>query len=197
MDLVYHRFRGFDSVTDRVQKTSLMLGLLRRSAALPRETLVDMARSIPLVRARAAVLKEIETISTPSSSSARTRCSRAATTVADDEYTEDDDDHGTTDSWASSSSGWSTTDTDDDATVATADVFTGDAGFVAEKINTDQNDDTDNDDDRSTTGSSNATFSSSGGTLLSDTATTAHADGLVRSLMARIEVLEAIVLSRR
>jgi len=190
MDLVYHRFRGYDNVNDRVQKASLVIDLIRRSTTLPRETLVDMARSIPLGFARAAVLKEIEAVKTTSTSSTRSRCSLATSrgTAADDEYDSDDGD-----SWTSSSSGWTTTSTDDDATVATADVFTGDAGFVAGQEN---NDDNETEDSRSTSSGSNATFSSdASGTLVSDAPSTA--ESLVRSLMARIEMLESIVYTQK
>lgn len=193
MDLVYHRFRGYDNVNDRVQKASLVIDLIRRSTTLPRETLVDMARSIPLGFARAAVLKEIEAVKTTSTSSTRSRCSLATSrgTAADDEYDSDDGD-----SWTSSSSGWTTTSTDDDATVATADVFTGDAGFVAEARQEDDDDDNETEDSRSTSSGSNATFSSdASGTLVSDAPSTA--ESLVRSLMARIEMLESIVYTQK
>jgi hypothetical protein len=61
MDALYRRFQEYRSITDPVQKTAMIVRLIRDSVdRAPRAVLQEMARAVPLTRARNTILKDID-----------------------------------------------------------------------------------------------------------------------------------------
>jgi hypothetical protein len=193
MELVYHRFRGYDAVGDRVQRSSLVANLIRESMTLPRETLVDMARSIPLGAARARVLREIDEALPPAAA-------KTPEPIPDNDDNDDDGSSGGSDSsYESESSSPGVFDAiagvgGDYGAVGVFDAIAGVGGDYGAVGVFD-----DDDSSESSYGADvfSATTALDGSTAVGDASCPYRTDGLVRSLMARVEALEGIVLSRR